>query len=312
MYTFHHRIKFTSALLINTLLATSLIACGGESMVNIRNLQTKPAHTPTIHRADNMVTGTLLDIDGVSPVANATLYIPNISLAKRSTISSLSLSSIEQTPLSYKNNKYQDIRYIENTCTPPPVPFVTFACTDNNGDFSLKLTSLQSLPIQVNILKADRYSSIDLSLNDIDSDLGTIMFSTQNNTTTTTSKIAIVLTPETGSDIGGRQIDTANIVEPYSSLVSAEMLDQHGIDTSTSSVEFANFELLMKDQDGDAIADINHYSAVLIAAGWKREWSRLNETSRNILLQYVENGGQLFFSKPSKQSKIEHALEEFI
>ena len=266
--------------------------------------QTEAQTVHTISNTGNSLTGSVLADDGETPLAGVSIFILADAAAsqRNSPMSELSLSGTESA-LASKN------RTGTSRCEKPTVPVQAFTCTDAEGFFRLNLANVTSIPRQLMLKFQQQTRSIRISINDLGTDIGSIAFSelSQNQ-----SKIAVVHKFDHALVKSGRVQDKPENNSKQHTALDSEFLLAYGVDILSSSLEYPSFNALFTDMDGDGKADIFNYVTVLLKTSWKTQLSTLDADQKRILLDYVENGGQLFITEKPLQTNSETDIAEYI
>jgi len=242
----------------------------------------------------NLVHGKLVSKDSQEPVAGATVYLPKQRLKDNHPLADLSLNSA-----------------IERTmgCAAPREPYATFACTDQFGNFTLSLLNADAENLQLKFQYSDTTVQTQLSLSDLDSDLGTIVFENHSDEEAK-KKIAIVL------DMQGQAAPMSNSFDGIiSNNLKVEFEQQfskmYDIDESQFDVEFLPFPSLFEDKDSDNRMDIFNYKIIYLITPGDDDLSGLSRENKMTLLDYISKGGELFVTTLSVESE-EASMEDYI
>ena len=240
----------------------------------------------------NFVHGQLVDKDSNEPIAGATVYLPKSVLEEKQPLAGLSLNSA-----------------IERTmgCEIPSEPYASFACTDRFGNFTLSLLNANPDNFKLKFQYNDTTVQTDLSLNDLDSDLGTIAFADNNPAK---KKIAIVL------DLQGQASQMSNSFDGMISNTMKVEFEQefskmYDIDENEYDVEFLPFPSLFEDKNADSRMDIFDYKIVYLITPGDDDLSDLSKDNKRTLLDYISKGGELFVTTLSVELD-EASLDEYI
>ena len=238
--------------------------------------------TPTGVFAEH-IQGILLDIDGKTPVAGATVYITNPKAAVTSSrmLNGLSLSSTSKTK--------------RQSCVLPTSPYSSYTCTRNDGSFDLVINQVQQLPLPVIFTKGEQQVSISLDLNDLGSDIGEVAFDLPEKAQ---RKIAIVLDFFNPYEDIKHQLKTGhyNMREAFRDI-SNQMVQMFDLDKTKSKVMFPKFANLFEDWDGDHQIDLYKYDIIYINSRNSKDIASLSKEKRNELLNFISRGGQLFITE---------------
>jgi hypothetical protein len=241
----------------------------------------------------NLVHGKLVAKDSNEPISGATVYIPKAVLEEKKPLADLSLNSA-----------------IEHTtgCKAPAEPYSSFACTDAFGNFTISLLNASQDNFKLKFQYNDNTVQTDLALNDLDSDLGTIVFSDNN---AHKKKIAIVL------DLQGQASQMSNSFDGRISNTMKVEFEQefskmYDIDENEYDVEFLPFPSLFEDKNADNRLDIFDYKIVYLITPGDEDLSDLSKDNKVTLLDYISKGGELFVTTLSVEAEQEVSLEEYI
>lgn len=228
------------------------------------------------------IQGKLLDIDGKTPVAGATVYIANTAtVPSKRMLSGLSLgtsSSVKQ-----------------QNCATPVEAYYTFVCTRSDGTFELVVNQVQQLPLPITFSKGDNKVSIKLDINDLNSDIGDVAFDIPEKTQ---QKIAIVLDFFNPYEDIKHQLKTGHydMREAFRNI-SNQMVQMFDLDKANSKVMFPKFDALFEDWDGDQQIDLYKYDIIYINSRDSKALSSLSKDKREELLKYISRGGQLYVTE---------------
>jgi hypothetical protein len=183
-------------------------------------------------------------------------------------------------------------------CIKPKLALVSFTCSDKQGRFTLNLPNLHSFPVIVNVTKNQQTISVSLGLDDLGNDIGQVAL--DSDIESPSDRIAVVQNMPRA--ILKSSINTQNAEQGDGLVMDTEFLLDYGLDIMSANLEYPSFQKLFKDADGDGKLDIYNYSAILLKTSWKTGLSLITDANKQILLQYVENGGQLFITnKPQRK-----------
>lgn len=251
-------------------------------------------HESTQSTPHNLVHGKLVSKTTEAPIARATVYVPKNITADKKPLSDLSLNSaIEQTM----------------GCKTPAEPYSSFACTDSYGNFTIAVTNVTNSGIKLKFQHEKSTISTDLSLDDLDSDIGTIAF-TSADKAQEKKKIAIVLDLQ---DNYSKMRNSKDDLIPYSLKVEFEqkLSKMYEIDEDQYDVEFMSFNSLFEDKDKDKLLDIFNYAMIYLITPGNEDLSDISKEYKLTLLDFISKGGELFVTTLSVESE-EPSLEEFI
>jgi hypothetical protein len=240
----------------------------------------------------NLVHGKLVSKDNNEPLAGATVYVPKAVTEEKKPLVDLSLNSAVERTMG---------------CKVPSEPYSSFACTDRFGNFTISLLNASQANFKLKFQFNDTTVQTDLSLNDLDSDIGTILF-TDNDTQK--KKIAIVL------DLQGQASQMSNSFEDTVTNTMKVEFEQefskmYDIDENEFDVEFLPFPSLFDDKDADDRMDIFNYKIVYLITPGNEDLSDLSKDNKMTLLDYISKGGELFVTTLSVEAD-EVSLEEYI
>jgi len=227
------------------------------------------------------IRGKLLDIDGKTPVAGATVYIAqNKAVIKQRMLSGISLSTSSTA---------------SQSCVHPEVPYSAYACTRADGSFDLTITNVAKLPLPVIFSKGEHRISINLDLNDLGTDIGEVAFDLPENLQ---QKIAIVLDFFNPYEDIKHQLKTGHydMREAFRNI-SNQMVHMFDLDKTKSKVLFPAFASLFEDWDGDNQIDLYKYDIIYINSGNSKDIAGLSKDKREALLKFISRGGQLFITE---------------
>jgi hypothetical protein len=194
-------------------------------------------------------------------------------------------------------------------CKKPSEPFVSFACTDAKGRFSLWITDVSVLPLPVKFEHEHNAMQTQLSLSDLGGEIGTITFEQAHKGK---SKIAIVIdifSPyEPMSHGTGADSLQLNLIEAQFEEQFAEMYELNDDDYD---VEFMPMASLFEDKDKNDQLDIFDFNIVYLISRNDEELSGLSKDNKNVLLDFISKGGELFVTTLSVEAE-DPSLDEFI
>jgi len=266
--------------------------------------QTSPVDSSNVSNYNDTpdVSGHVLLADGFTPANNVTVYVPNVNAKSPLFINELTLSSKSSS---------------EHACEKPLAPYLSFTCTDVNGQFKLPVTRLSNLPLSITVQSNEETVSTAISLSELGSDIGAITlidrqaFGAQKHDK---DRIAIVFDLLDPYEEINRTL-AENDISP--DLIRIEMLqdfyDIYEINEKKSDVKVTTLQELVKDQNRDKLADIADYDVIFINCRNEDDIANLNTTIRKELLKFVSNGGELFITSWSFQlEKPELNLNDYI
>ena len=242
----------------------------------------------------NLVHGKLLAKDTNQPIAGVTVFVPKTLVGEKQPMTDLSLNSaVEQTM----------------GCKTPSEPYASFACTDPFGNFTISLTNANEDNFKLKFQYNGTTIQTTLSLNDLDSDLGTIIFS-DDSPGAQKKKIAIVLDFQGQASPMSNSFDNA-ISDTLKVEFEQEFSKMYNIDENEYDVEFLPFPSLFQDKDEDKRMDIFNYKIIYLITPGNEDLSDLNKENKLTLLDYISKGGELFVTTLSVEAN-EATLEEYI
>jgi len=237
-----------------------------------------------------VVSGHVLLSDGSSPASNVTVYVPNVNAKTPLFINELALGSTSTS---------------ERACKKPIAPFISFTCTDVNGQFKLPVTKLSKFPLSIIVQSNEETVTTAISLDELGSDIGAITLLDQHTIGAQReekNRIAIVfdlLDPY--AEINRTLVE--NDISP--DLIRIDMLQNfyeiYEINENQSDVKVTTLQELVKDQNMDKLADIADYDIIFINCRHEDDIAKLNTNIRKELLKFVSNGGELFITSWSFQ-----------
>lgn len=243
-----------------------------SSVANSKSVELLPQH----------IRGTLLDIDGKTPVAGATVYIANTqaSLPSKHMLRSLSLSSSLNT---------------HAACKRPAVPYTAYTCTHLDGSFDLAVDQVRQLPFPI-ILSNDKYKvSVSLDINDLGTNIGEVAFAVPEKEK---QKIAIVLDFFNPYEDIKHQLKTGryDMREAFQNI-SDQMVRKFDLKKYKSKVMFPRFASLFEDWDGDHQIDLFKYDIIYINSRTSQAIARLSKEKKDALLKFISRGGQIYITE---------------
>ena len=243
-----------------------------------------------------------------STVANAVIFIADSKLdslfeSKNKGLTSKQLDSSSPSKANTAANLHNDL-----SCEKPKVAVVSSTCSDENGRFSLNLPSLPSFPLVITVSKNSMSVNLSLGIDDLGNDIGQVALDAAQ-LEQALDRIAIVekITPFVKSSMTEQELQANKSSEL---VLDSEFLSAYGLDVVQSNIEYPGFLALFRDADKDGRMDIYNYSTVLLKTSWKTSLAGMDAKKRQVLLDYVEKGGQLLITnKP--QPKLA-SIEGFI
>ena len=240
----------------------------------------------------NLVHGKLVDKDSNAPISGATVYVPKAVIDEKKPLSELSLNSAFEHTMG---------------CKAPTEPYVSFACTDTFGNFTISLLNASQDNFKLKFQYNEDTAHTDLSLNDLDADLGTIVFEDNSEQK---KKIAIVL------DLQGQASQMSNSFDDVISNTmkvefEQEFAKMYEIDENEFDVVFLPFPSLFEDKNDDNRMDIFDYKIVYLITPGNDDLSDLSRENKLTLLDYISKGGELFVTTLSVEAE-DVSLEEYI
>jgi hypothetical protein len=294
MHTSHSQVRNIIKGISAVTITLALSACANITNVSVQHTpDTKgketasPAEPSPTGVLAQRLQGKLLDVDGITPVAGATVYIvnPKAPPAKHM-LNGLSLKSTAQ--LSSTSVKQQN-------CAAPTEPYFAYACTRRDGSFELVVNQVQQLPLPITFIKGENKVSINLGLNDLDSDIGDVAFAIPEEAQ---QKIAIVLDFFNPYEDIKHQLKTGHYdMRDAFREISNQMVQMFDLDKTKSKVMFPKFASLFEDLDGDQQIDLYKYDIVYINSRNSKDISSLSKEKRKELLKYISRGGQLYITE---------------
>jgi len=244
-------------------------------------------------------------------VANASIYIADLSTDSLLEPNHKKLFAHQLNGKSPDNaaaaSSAKDILKDGSSCIKPQFAVLSFACSDDTGHFNLSLPSVPALPLVVTVAKNGMTMNITLDLDDLGGDVGEIALDAAQ-LGEKLDRIAIVdnVTPFVKSRLN----EKAMALQSTGDAMDSEFLLGYGLDVIQSNVEYPGFAALFRDDNHDGRLDIFNYSTVLLKTSWKTVLSQIDPSKRQVLLDYVEQGGQLLITN-KRQPKLT-SIEGFI
>ena len=251
---------------------------------------------------NNLVHGKVVAADTNLPVAGATVFVPKTlpltdgvlpQAEKGRPLNDLSLTTVVEQSMG---------------CKLPTEPYSSFACTDHLGNFAISLTNAELDNIQLKFQYKEATVHAELTLNDLDSDIGTILF-TENEPQSQKEKIAIVL------DMSGKTSPMRSLGKslplPKEVEFEQQFVKMYDIDENQYDVEFMPFTSLFEDKDADQSIDIFKYKIVYLISTGDEDLSVLGKDKKTALLEFISNGGELYVTKLSVELD-SHSMDDYI
>ena len=231
------------------------------------------------------ISGKVLDDDGKTALAGATIYIANDKLdstqkAGKKMIADLSLSELPTTSL---------------PCARPVESYSAFACSQGDGSFELTIPQISQLPLSLTFVKGDKKVNVDIDLNDLGTNIGIVAFDfpepQRNN-------VAIVLDLFNPYDDIRNQLKTRQLSADTVFLdLTKQLSEVFDISDPNSDVTFPDLQSLFEDTDNDGKIDIFNYDVVYLNSRNESDIAKLDKVKKQVLLQYISRGGQLYVTE---------------
>lgn len=249
------------------LLILSLYACGTIPTMN----STSGITSPTAGKAESVVSGYVVESDGATPLYNATVAVvgERVSVAP--------------------NTKGK-------SCPTPAKPHLVYTCTNEDGSFSLDLSQVRVYPVTLTIEKLDEIQEITLSLDDLNSDLGTIAMLAEE--IPAKEKVAVVM--DFYNPLQDIQ-EFLNADPSQTQEVKLQLMNEYQnlyeINSDDRDISYPTFYSLFVDADNNGKADIFNYDVVYINSRQQSDIALLDQSLRQQLLEYISNGGNLYITE---------------
>lgn len=243
-----------------------------------------------------------------SAVANAVIFIADSKLDSLFESKNKGLAAKQLGSSGPSNSNNAANLHAERSCEKPKVAVLSSTCSDENGRFNLSLPSIPSFPLVVTVSKNSISVNISLGIDDLGNDIGQVALDAAQFEQAL-DRVAIVenITPFVKSSMTEQDVPANN---SNGLVLDSEFLSAYGLDIMQSNIEYPGFLSLFRDADKDGRMDIYNYSTVLLKTSWKTSLASMDAKKRQVLLDYVEKGGQLLITnKP--QPKLA-SIEGFI
>lgn len=277
--------KFSSfpRIILLILLVVMLSACGAISSVH----QSTGLKIKDASQTGTIISGYIIESDGATPVFGATVAVLANNLSTKTTPS-------------------------KETCTSPSKPHVNYACSNEDGSFTLDLAQVREFPVTISIEKLDDIQEITLSLNDFNSDIGMIALAPE--AIELKEKVAVVM------DFYNPLDDIQSFLNANPSQtheVKLQLLNEYQslfkIDSDGTDITYPTFFSLFNDMDNDGKPDIYNYDVVYINSRQQSDIALLDQSLRKELLNFMSNGGNLFITEWTVELEQEEpSLDQYI
>ncbi|WP_455197812.1 hypothetical protein [Kaarinaea lacus] len=273
--------SFPRAILM-ILLIFSLYACGTVPSIN-----TAAVTTTASSAAGTMISGYIVESDGVTPLYDATIAV-------------LSEQASAATNTSGKS------------CPTPAKPHAIYTCTNEDGSFTLDLSQVRVFPITLTIEKLDEIQEITLTLEDFNSNIGTIAMISEEPASK--EKVAVVM------DFYNPLQDIQEFLNANPSQtqdVKLQLMNEYQnlyeINSDGRDISYPTFYSLFVDADNNGQADIFNYDVVYINSRQQSDLALLDQSLRQQLLNYISSGGNLYITEWTVElEKEEPSLDQYI
>lgn len=269
------------------------------------SLLSSPAPVNAASPIANTITGKLVDSEGNPPVTAQTVFIADMSFLSDSN-AALATPSERLSSHSVINNVVKDTS-VTNQCAAPSVPYKSYSCTNNSGEFSLAVPSDSIGPEHLAIAGKRVAIKINIAGNTFGVNLGTI--TVPNVISDKPNKVAIVSLAATHANNMAQNLNTSNS-SVISYLFDSEILTGYGIQLSDINIEY--FTHLRPSTDKASILDTHRFSTVLIKGTWQEILKQYSQTTVNKMLQFVEQGGTLLIKNNISSSKNTSISDQYI
>jgi len=278
--------KFNSypRIILLILLIVMLNACGTISSVH----QTTALKITGAAQSGTTITGYIIESDGATPVYGATVAVLVNKLSTQSTIA------------------HKEI------CTSPSKPHVNYACSSEDGFFTLDLSQVREFPVTLSIEKLDEIQEITLSLNDFNSDIGMIAMAPE--AIELKEKVAVVMDFYNPlDDIKGFLSANPSQTHEVKLQLMNEYQSLFKIDSGDSDITYPTFFSLFNDADSDGKPDIFNYDVVYINSKQQSDIALLDQSIRKELLNFLSRGGNLYITEWTVELEQEEpSLDQYI
>jgi len=282
----NHNTEFKSLIriILGLFLVSVVSACGSVATIDSPITFIDASH-PT-------VSGYVVERDGVTPVYGATITL----------LSSLSGAAV--TPQRAETSQ---------SCVSPAKPNINYVCSQEDGSFQLDLSQVRNFPVTLRIEAQNEAREITLQSNKFENKLGIIAMAPEDLEPHKT-KVAVVMDfynpiKEIQQNLSDNPSDTQN--------VALQLMNEYQhlfeIDSKDSDVTYPTFYSLFIDANKDGKADIYNYDAVYINSRQQSDIAQLDKSLRDQLMNYINNGGQLFITEWTVELEPEEpSLDQYI
>ncbi|HEY5604555.1 MAG TPA: hypothetical protein VIM41_15745 [Gammaproteobacteria bacterium] len=237
--------------------------------------------------AEVMVSGYVVDSDGVTPLYGATVAL----LSKHAAVAA---------------NKHG------KSCPTPAKPHINYTCTAEDGSFTLNLSQVDEFPVIITIEKLDEIQEITLDLNDLNANIGTIAM--MREAKQTTEKVAVVMDFYNPLQEVQKLLNTS---PSQTQEVKLQLMNEYqnlfDINGDGRDISYPTFYSLFVDADNNGKADIFNYDRIYINSRQKSDLELLDQSLRKQLLDFLSSGGSLFITEWSVQLEEEEpSLDQYI
>ncbi len=235
----------------------------------------------------DLIGGIILAPDGSTPIAGATVYVPE------SITSSTKRSS--------------DLNAVD--CSEPDEAYIVYTCTNYDGSFELNISQVSEPSFTLRISKGSFKKDYIIDLNTTDNNLGNLTL--PSDPAEGAGNFALV----TGNydrmqDILAK-LGMGEINSFYELELGTEMFDLYNGDNSLGS-EYPEFPEIFGTDLLTGNPKINNYDIVFINCGNNYEYEILGDADKkSILRQYVNNGGKLYITDLSYDF-VEQVFPEYV
>lgn len=231
----------------------------------------------TVNTDASRVTGFIVTNDGATPVFNATI----------------ALLANEATPNAQEGGRLQANA---GSCAAPAKPYIRYACSKEDGSFTLDISAVQQLPVTLRIALGADAREMTLGKQQLNADLGSVALTTES--LQGKDKVAVVMDfYNPFEQIKQFLNDDPSQLQSVKLQLMNEYQTLYQISSDSQEISYPSFYSLFSDNDDDGKADIFRYDVVYINSRDESDIALLDESIRKKLLAYIASGGQLYVTE---------------
>lgn len=246
-----------------------LAACGGGSD---GPSNPEPAPPPVTTPPPNGISGVVVAPDGATPVAGATVYVPETAVTAAYAVSATNTIVPLAMPAA-----------VEIACPPPEENYLVYTCSLSDGTFALDSAALTTDIVELKIKKSFFDQTVNVTLENGVAALG---------------NVALPSDPAEGAARFGVIEGLYDRMEDILAKMGMGQLNMTNYQLIPGTETFTlldDMTPLFMDADLDGTADLFQYDVVFINCGQINEMEILaNAAYRQVLADYVNQGGVLY------------------